>query len=401
MSRLHDVWLIAHPEHRSSVEQYLEENPNPALHIVWIELPALIDPWDPSKGLRGIRFHYMLWHRKAYRVAKRLHQDHGFDIIHHVSWNTISAPPTAWKLGAPFVWGPVGGGQVVPRRFYRYFGAGRVSQIVRAARVRAIPFMPSLRAAISNADMVLATNIETAGLLRQAGAGDVPYLLDAGIPVSALPTSYIEREAKPKLSVLWAGTHLETRKCLPLALEALAATKDLDIELLVAGDGPMREAWENTARKLDVHERVQFLGKVPWTTMQSLYAESDVFAFTSLCDSSGTAVIEAMAHGLPILTLDHQGVGSFMPAEAGIKVPVTFPEETVAALAKGLRLLASDPAARREMGIRAWTHARSFTWTQKAIQMNQHYAAILGNERLATPTTELTENELMVDSARM
>ena len=64
-----------------------------------------------------------------------------------------------------------------------------------------------------------------------------------------------------------------------------------------------------------------------------------------LRDSSGAVLTEALAYHLPILTLNHQGVGVIVPPNAAIKVPVTNPEETVSVLAD-----IADPVTREEYG---------------------------------------------------
>jgi hypothetical protein len=46
-----------------------------------------------------------------------------------------------------------------------------------------------------------------------------------------------------------------------------------------------------------------------------------------------------MAQALPIVTLDHQGVGALVPPEAWIKVPMRTPDQTVATLAQEIRRL--------------------------------------------------------------
>ena len=62
-------------------------------------------------------------------------------------------------------------------------------------------------------------------------------------------------------------------------------------------------------------------------------------------------MLEAMARGMPLITLDHQGVGHSVPSEAGIKVPVTTPAQTIGGLAEAMRLLASDPALRQKWAL--------------------------------------------------
>jgi glycosyltransferase involved in cell wall biosynthesis len=170
---------------------------------------------------------------------------------------------------------------------------------------------------------------------------------------------------------------MQPRKALPLALEALAKAGEVRVKLLVAGDGEMRSLWEDCARRLHVESRVEFLGEVAWDQMPGLYQSADAFVFTSLRDSFGTQVLEAMGQALPILTLDHQGVGTFVPSEAGIKVPVTSPQQTVAGLAEGIRRLALSPEERQKMGEAAFTYAKTQTWERRAERMSEMYEEVL------------------------
>jgi glycosyltransferase involved in cell wall biosynthesis len=80
-----------------------------------------------------------------------------------------------------------------------------------------------------------------------------------------------------------------------------------------------------------------------------------------------------MAQGLPVITLDHQGVGELVTHETGIKAPVTTPEATIAALAAGIRHLAERPDERRRLGENAWHFARKNTWPRRAEQMSRWY----------------------------
>jgi glycosyltransferase involved in cell wall biosynthesis len=116
---------------------------------------------------------------------------------------------------------------------------------------------------------------------------------------------------------------------------------------------------------------------VDWQKMPALYQRADAFIFTSLRDALGSQVVEAMAQSLPILTLDHQGVGDFVPPDAGIKVPVTTPEETVAALAQAIRRLVTFPEVCRKMGEAAWEHAREHTWDKRAEWMSRLYEEVV------------------------
>lgn len=376
LSQQHQVWVIAHPYDRNGVARFLADHPRSSLRFVWVDLPRWIDPWIPRANDRGLRFHYMAWLSLACNRAIELHKRIGFDLAHHVSYGTISAPPPVSKFPFPFVWGPVGGAQRAPSSFRRYFGRGWSNEIARSFRIRILEHSPSLRKAAQASAVALATNYETAQLLVTVGARDVRLFLDSGIPESFLLKDRVPKSTDGSLTLLWVG-RMQTRKALPLALDALAMTDDLNVRLLVAGDGEMRESWQQYARHLRVESKVEFLGKLPWHQMPNLYRIADAFLFTSLRDSFGMQVLEAMAHSLPIIALDHQGVGAFIPTDAGIKVPVTNPRETVRQIAEAIRWLVKTPEGRLRMGEAGRFYAETQTWERRAARISELYEEVL------------------------
>ncbi len=366
----HDVWLVAHPAHRDQVEAALADRPQPGLSVHWVEVEAAWDPWIPGRGERGIHLHYLLWQRAAFHTCAQLHERMRFDLTHHVSWGTINAPPGLWRLGAPFVWGPIGGGQSAPLRFHSYLGSGVMTEAVRAARLALLPMQPSLRAAARRSAAVLATNRETARLLERAGCPFVRLFLDNGVMPAALRTGWTPPAGR--LELLWAG-RIESRKALALALHAMARVRDLPVHLTVAGDGAERAGCEALAVSLGLQERVRFLGMVPRQQMDRLFAGASALLFTSLQDAFGSVVLEAMAAGLPILGLNHQGVGAMIPEAAALKAPVHSPDAALAGLAQGMRRLLDDPDLLHRMGAAARAHAATELWPERARRMTDIY----------------------------
>ncbi len=375
LSQRHEVWVETHPQERPAIAEFLEVHPNKNLRFEWVTLPRWIDRWQPRVDDRHIWPHYILWQKAALWRARRLHREVGFDLVHHVSWGTISEPPSLWKLSIPFVWGPIGGGQTAPRAFRRYFGSAWRREQIRAARLKLISCRPALRCAIRNSSLILSTNSETTSILQRAGARFVVPFLDSGAREDFLAPEPPTLRPSSQFKLLWVG-QLEPRKCLPLALEALAQTKDMSTRLLIAGRGSMREEWRRYADALGLSDRVTFMGPVPYSQMPALYRSADAFIFTSLRDSFGSQVIEAMSSGLPVITLGHQGVGAMMPSDAGIKVPVKTALETVAGLGWAIRRLAYAPEERLRMGRAAWEFARTQTWARRAETMSGLYEGI-------------------------
>src|SRR6266849_893125 len=86
------VCVITHGEFRPPIERYIRDNPRPNLRFVWV---GPLGWWDPWNGIdpRCIRLHYLMWRRAIVGQVKRLLASESIDIVHYVSWTTLSAPP--------------------------------------------------------------------------------------------------------------------------------------------------------------------------------------------------------------------------------------------------------------------------------------------------------------------
>lgn len=376
LSSQHEVVLISHPAHVERVEAELKTTPRPNLDIRWVQLPKWRDPWRADGGERGVRLHYLLWQREVAKLARQLCAEQHFDVAHHLSLATVNAPPLLHDLPVPIVWGPIGGGQVMPLAFRRYFKGQLHRELLRHLTTGSLPWRPALRRMARLSSAVLVTNEETRRIVERGGARHVEMFLHDGLATGYTDQCTALRPDSRETTFLWAG-RCEARKGLPLGLEALARVT-APVRLLVAGDGPLLPAWKDLARRLNVSDRTEFLGRVPWQTMPRLFDESHVFLFTSLRDSYGSVVLEAMGHGLPILTLNHQGVRCFVPREGSIKVSVQTPAQTVAELATGMETLASDPHLRERMGDAALGYARTETWDNRTERIVRLYTSVCG-----------------------
>ena len=119
--------------------------------------------------------------------------------------------------------------------------------------------------------------------------------------------------------------------------------------------------------------------------MEALFQQCDAFVFTSLRDSFGSVVLEAMSNGLPIIALNHQGVGAFVPDDASIKVPVQSPEQVIDDLAKAFETLGSHRDLLAPLSTAAFHFAESQTWKQRAETMNDLYSKTIAQKLKRTP----------------
>jgi len=85
-----------------------------------------------------------------------------------------------------------------------------------------------------------------------------------------------------------------------------------NLKLLIVGDGPQREELFNLADELGVKDKVEFAGTIPNQDIYKYLAASFVFVRPSLSEGLGTAFLEAMAAGLPIVGTPVGGIPDFL-----------------------------------------------------------------------------------------
>jgi UDP-glucose:(heptosyl)LPS alpha-1,3-glucosyltransferase len=152
---------------------------------------------------------------------------------------------------------------------------------------------------------------------------------------------------------LFAGSGFP-RKGLDIALGALAATRDREAVLWVAGrDDPAR--WQALTARLGLRERVQFLG--PRADLPALFAAADGLLLPTRYDAFANVCLEAAAAGIPVVTSGANGAAE-IAHDAGI---VVEEPEDVAGFARALDALA-EPAARSARGKAGREIAQRHDW---------------------------------------
>ena len=88
-------------------------------------------------------------------------------------------------------------------------------------------------------------------------------------------------------------------------------------KLLVIGDGSEKVALQNLAKTLGLQREVIFTGFMNHEAIFALYKVAKVFVFSSLTETQGLVVLEAMAMGLPVVALQAMGIEDIMAGNKG------------------------------------------------------------------------------------
>lgn len=371
-----DTWVICGHWDKPDIQDFLAEHGEiPGLHFCFLESWWVEEYLKIGSPLYYLHYlPYNLWQRRAFKLALSLHRKLKFDLVHQVTIVGYREPGYLWKLGIPFIWGPLGGTQNYPWRFLPLAGfKGALKEGLRSIfNVLQFHFSPRVRQALKNATVVLAANATIQQDFERVHGIKPQILLEVGINgVNSFPAKSITQDGP--LKILWSG-EFKHHKALHLLIRALSLMPPgFDYELKVVGDGPLKKCWQGLARRLDVNAHCQWTGWIPHELALKEYGWADVFVFSSLRDITSNVVLEALSQGVPIICLDHQGVGDVVTDDCGIKIPLSTPEEVIRSLRNHLVDLAADRARLESLSWGALKRARQFLWSQNGEQMARIY----------------------------
>lgn len=182
------------------------------------------------------------------------------------------------------------------------------------------------------------------------------YLVREGWPVERawyLPNFVDDRRMPPVDRASLSTPHdaplllclgrLHSNKAFDTALHVLANIPNA--YLWIAGDGPEEGALRQLASSLGISDRVRFLG---WRNdAAALLAAADVFLCSSRHEPLGNMVLEAWAHGVPVVAANSQGPGQLITHD---KTGLLAPIDDADSLANEVKRLLADPSLGIDLG---------------------------------------------------
>ncbi|HUF12924.1 MAG TPA: glycosyltransferase [Longimicrobiales bacterium] len=248
------------------------------------------------------------------------------EVVHaHFAAEGVAAWPAARRAGIPLV-----------VTFYGF----DATELPRDWRWRR-----RIRALLHHATLVLAEGPSLRERLIDLGA---PPHRTRVHPIPIRIESFPFRLPAPReRAIVLQACRFVPKKGVDLTLRAFARAADgTGSRLRLIGDGPERPALEALARELGIAERVEFAGMRTHEQYARDLADADVFIHPSRFGPKGdgeggapTALIEAQATGLPIVSTTHADI----PFVAGAGGALLAPEDDLDQLAAHLRWLLQHP----------------------------------------------------------
>jgi len=313
----------------------------------------------------------------ARKIVRDLVASVSIDIVHQPIPVSPRFPSLMSGLGVPVVIGPMNGGMEYPAAFRK-----EESFLIRAAvniGRRLSDFVNSRLTGKKQADVLLVANQRTRLALPSGVRGQVIELPENGVHLGTWSSS----SAKPptdsstlaKARFVFMG-RLVDWKGVDMAIEAISRLSNA--ELVIIGDGPMRESWRKAAEDLHISDRVTFIGWLSQNECAPHLHSSLALVLPSIYECGGAVVLEAMASAIPVIATNWGGPADYLDSSCGFLIDPCSREAIVEGFTAAMRQLIEHPELRDQLGAKGKQRAlQHFDWEKKIDRVLQIYRDVL------------------------
>ncbi|MBI4049964.1 MAG: glycosyltransferase family 4 protein [Candidatus Doudnabacteria bacterium] len=313
----------------------------------------------------GSRLGRYLYPMLAWRLASKLHKGRPYQLV----WSIMAAYAGAAAL-----------------MFLRRFPAVNYLLTLQEGdpivhihrRVRGMKKM--WQRIFGRADYVQAISRHLAEWARAEGAACPIEIVPNGVAVEKFtptlsPPHEGERKRGSQFTII-TTSRLVPKNGLDILIRALAVILEgakrligsRDIKLQILGSGSEEQKLKKLAHDLNVSDCVEFLGDITPDKVPEYLVRADIFVRPSRSEGLGTAFLEAMAAGLPVIGTAVGGIPDFLQDGAtGLFCKVEEPND----LAAKIKLLFEDAPLRRRLGENGKKLVEErYSWDGIAARMN-------------------------------
>lgn len=362
----YEVYVITRLKNKRDIENYVKLNPDcKKIRFIFHDLPPVILKF---KKVLGVYLYYELWQITVLNKVKINHKEFKFDLIHHLTFGSFRQPSYLHKVGLPFYFGPVGGGELSPKLLLKELPLkNRIKESIRYYSNAVSLRRKSLNGCFKSSRIIFCKTVETLNVIPEKYKSKSILQNDIGQDLynRKLKHRVLPPSTQP-LNILfvgrllsWKGPHLAI-----LAFQELKK-KSPNAILTFVGDGTFSDSLKRIVKENNLSNSVFFKGNIEHQLIEKCYNTSDIFIFPSLHDSSGTVILEALNSGLPTICLKTGGPLFLLTKDCPTIVDcVNMTQEAVVnGLARMLTNLASDSVFYEDCSKWSLRRINELTWS--------------------------------------
>jgi glycosyltransferase involved in cell wall biosynthesis len=380
-----EAWLVVHSRTREELlaafpddQDRLRFIPDAWFHRLLCRLSNFL-PRRISQSTTGL-ISLLTTQYLARKIVRDLVATASIDIVHQPIPVSPRFPSLMSGVGVPVVIGPMNGGMEYPAAFRK-----RESFLIRAAVKigrHLSDFVNSQLSGKKLAEVLLVANQRTRLALPSGVRGEVIELPENGVHLGTWLSSSTQTPtdlgAPAKYRFVFMG-RLVDWKGVDMAIEAISRLPNA--ELVIIGDGPMRELWRKAAEDLHISDRVTFTGWLQQDECAPYIHSSLALVLPSIYECGGAVVLEAMASGTPVIATNWGGPADYLDSSCGFLVDPSSREAIVAGFAAAMQQLIDHPELREQLGANGKQRVlQYFDWEKKIDRVLQIYRDALATK---------------------
>jgi len=359
-ARGHNVWVLTRANNRAVIEKTFYDKSR--LVFLYYDLPG---PILKFKKTIGATLYYAIWLKCIVSFCIKENRKIKFDLIHHITFGVFRIiNPLPFFLNAPFVFGPVGGGETAPKELRKSFSVKNYIIDLIRDYINVVTFYnPFFRLFLSKTKLILSKTNETLNFLPVRYQSKTFTKIEIGIDNVMCVNDVILSEHKgPQILFVgrflyWKAPHIVLR-----SFKKIHA-KFPNAKLTMIGGGPELKALKELEQSLNI-EAIKWIKWIPQNELKEYYKNSDVFIFPSLHDSSGNVVLEALSFGLPVVCLNIGGPAIILGnnISTSINVQNLAEDEIIELITKKTIQIISDSNYKETLSKQALKRASELSW---------------------------------------
>lgn len=325
-------------------------------------------------------WHYKKWQRRALKKAEIICRTKHIDIIHQLNMIGFREPGYLWKIqDIPFVWGPVGGMELMPMAYLKDASTRQRLFNVTKNILNKIQYTysPRVKYAIERSSIIISAVKGVKDAIKYHHNKDSVLINETGVEINS---DIVKKKSMPNepLKIIWVGK-FDFRKQLPLALKTVIALNKKDVELHICGTGStaVKKEMLEIADAGGIEAQCFWHGNLPNQEVKKMMSESDLMLFTSIMEATSTVVLEAISVGLPVICFNTCGFGPIVKEFAGITIELSTPNKSIQDFANILNHIYHNRSILNNISENIIINRESLTWETKTRRTIDLYKTIL------------------------